>query len=236
MSRADSSLGRFYPSFLRNRIVPDRHAVATDEADHDSIQEQERATVSDKIGASDLGSLLKLKRDKEEEKEEAWNRLGEMACFALSGFGFFETSLGTGAYSREKKASILRQGITDKDRYWDAGLRVPIGNRVAHAGASLSWGTILEGSQSDDALLLLDCGPYTMDAYDAFVPDAKKLEMRGNQPLTMGRFQRCAKQHTDLFCLIYGEQNRKERMDALETTASLGETQPGLFHVDFLCQ
>ena len=75
-----------------------------------------------------------------------------------------------------------------------------------------------------------------MDSYDAFVPDAKKLEARAKLPITLGRFQRCAKQHTTLFCLIYGEQHRKERLDALETMVSLGETQPELPHVGFLRQ
>ena len=135
-----------------------------------------------------------------------------------------------------KKASILRQGVTDKDRYLDDGLRVTIGNRVAYAVAALAWGTIFGGAQCEETLLLQDCGPYTMDAYEAFVPDAEKLEARANLPVTLDRFQRCAKQHTISFCLIYGEQHRKERLDALETMASLGEAQPELAHVDFLCQ
>ena len=111
-----------------------------------------------------------MKRGKEEEKEDVWNRLREMACFALSGFGFFETSLVTCTYNRAKNASIIRQGVTDKDRYWDSGLRAPIGDRVSHDGAALSFGTILGGAQNDESLLLVGCGSLAVHAYDAIAP------------------------------------------------------------------
>lgn len=69
-SKIDSSLGRFYPIFLRMRVVPDRHDVVTGEVDHDLIQGQESLSPSDKIGASDLGSLLKMARGKEEKRKK----------------------------------------------------------------------------------------------------------------------------------------------------------------------
>lgn len=125
----------------------------------------------------------------------------------------------------------MRTGL----RFWDIGLRGPVGNRVAHAGASQTWGAILGGVHSEDKLLSQDCGLYAVDAYDAVSPYAKKLEARAKLPVKLDRFQRCAKQHTILFCLIYGEQHRRERLDALDTMVSLGETQPELAHVDFLC-
>ena len=156
--------------------------------------------------------------------------------FCAIRFWVFRNLPGHRYIQQGEKASILRQGITDKGRFWGDGLRAPIGNRVAYAGAALAWGTILGGAQCEDTLLLQYCGPYTMDAYEASAPDAKKLEARAKLPVTLDRFQRCAKQHNILFCLIYGEQRRKERLDALETMVSLGETQPELPHVDFLCQ
>ena len=73
-------------------------------------------------------------------RDETRARLAEMAGFPMGGFGFFKTRLGMGAYSRERKAAILRQFTTDKDALWGGGLRVPIGNRIAHAAAALNWG------------------------------------------------------------------------------------------------
>ena len=49
------------------------------------------------------------------------------------------------------------------------------------------------GTQNDEALLSVDCGPFDADALDALAPDAKKLETRlkpprGNRPFpTMGK-------------------------------------------------
>ena len=65
-SKTDSSMRRFYPIFLRRRVVPDRHAVATDDVGRDIIQDQESLS-SGKIGASAQGSLLRTKMGKEEE-------------------------------------------------------------------------------------------------------------------------------------------------------------------------
>ena len=56
------------------------------------------------------------------------------------GFGFFQTRLGMGTYNRERKETALRQFATDKDALWGGGLRVPVGNRIAHAAAALTWG------------------------------------------------------------------------------------------------
>ena len=56
-----------------------------------------------------------MKRGKEEQ-DEVWSRLGDMACFALSGFGFFETSSGTGTTTDGKRHlsyAMARQIRTD---------------------------------------------------------------------------------------------------------------------------
>ena len=47
-----------------------------------------------------------------------------------------------GTYNRERKATTIRQFTTDKDPLWAGGLRVPIGHRIAHAAAALTWCTI----------------------------------------------------------------------------------------------
>ena len=106
-SRADSSLGKFYPNFLRKRLVPGRRAVVSDDVGPEIAHDQEGDLTSERIGSGDFGALINMSRGKQEEEEEVWSRRNEMSCFALSGFGFFETSLGTGAYSRENRASIL---------------------------------------------------------------------------------------------------------------------------------
>lgn len=43
-------------------------------------------------------------------------------------------------YSKEGKASLSRQGLTESDRIWDIGTRDPDGTRIAHAAATLQWG------------------------------------------------------------------------------------------------
>ena len=229
-----ATLDQYYPSFLRRHGSTSRHQVVADEVDRELLLDSDGRNPLP--GDSDLSTLIAMKKEKDDEKEDVWNRLTEMTTFALTGFGFFKTSLGTGTYKRERKASSLRQGITDKDRFWDKGLRVPIGNRVAHASAALTWGCLAEKTAAEDALVLADCAPLTADAYDAFTPDSKKLEPRGKAPVTIDRLSRCAKQQIELFCMCFGEEHRKERVDALEIMVQLHETQPELFTVQFLNQ
>ena len=227
-------MGQYYPSFLKRHGSTSRHQVVADEVDRELMLDA--GGKNPLPGESDLSALIAIKKEKEDEKEDVWNRLTEMATFALTGFGFLTTSLGTGAYKRERKSSSLRQGITDKDRFWDSGLRVPIGNRVAHASASLSWGCLSEKTAAEDALLLSDCAPLSTDAYEVFAPDAKKLEPMGKPPVAIDRLSRCAKQQIELLRICYGQEHRKERMGALGIMSQLHGTQPELFTVSFLNQ
>ena len=103
-------------------------------------------------------------------------------------------------------------------------------------GASLNWGCLSESTAHDDAILLGDCTPFTLDSYESFVADGRKMEPRGKTPLTIDRLTRCAKQHIEIFCLIYGKEHRRERKDALEVMIELHESQPDLFAISFLCQ
>lgn len=75
-------------------------------------------------------------------------------------------------------SSILRQSATGRDRFWDSGLRVAFGQRTAHSIASLTWGTLTDGSQEDDISTLPDCAPYTLGAYESFAPDAENMSFR----------------------------------------------------------
>lgn len=130
-----------------------------------------------------------------------------MICSIL--FWILRNPLCRGEYDSELNPSILRHVVADKDMRRGDGIRVPIGNRGAHAGAALAWGALLDGVQSDESLLLADCWPFAADAFDAIVPEAKKLAQLGKQPVAIGRFRRRAKQSNNMFFFfIYGEQSR----------------------------
>lgn len=86
----------------------------------------------------------------------------------------------------------------------------------------MNWGTLSDSTASDDAILLGDCAPHTLDSYESYVADRKKLESHG--------------QHTELFGLLYGKERREERRDALGIMIELREYRPDLFTIAFLCQ
>ena len=86
---------------------------------------------------------------------------------------------------------------------------MPISTRFAHGGAELSWGTLSDTTAADDAILLGDCTPHTVDSYESYIAASKKMEPRGKAPLTIDRFTRCAKQHTELFGSLYGKEHCK---------------------------
>ena len=91
------------------------------------------------------------------------------------GFGFFETRSAMGAYNRERKAAILRKFTNDKDAIWGGGLRVPIGNRISHDAASLTWRTTNTDKPGGDVLTLPDCKPVSYESYDSFTADGGNL-------------------------------------------------------------
>ena len=137
------ALANFYPDFLRKRVTPARHSVVADQVDKELLLTATEPVVGGRefSGLSEeIREFIKTTKEGNTGKDETWTRLTEMTGFSLGGFGFFQTRLGMGTYNRERKATILRQFATDKDALWDSGLRVPIGNRIAHAAAALTWG------------------------------------------------------------------------------------------------
>ena len=122
-----------------------------------------------------------MKAEKDESKDEPWTRLNELSTFALCGFGQFEASLGVGVYNKERKASLLRQGLTERDRLWDQGIRAPIGNRIAHGAATMMWGTTTSENIDDNALLVTDFMAWAQEIYEKFQPEGKKKEPRKKQ-------------------------------------------------------
>ena len=170
----------------------------------------------------------------EDDKEDVWSRLTELATFALVGFGFFSCKIGTGAYNRERKSTVLRQTTEDRDSSWDVGVRAPFGNRLAHASAALTCGGLSDTAVSEDTVMLSDCYPRSQEIYDVFAPNGKKYEARGKQPETLGQFLRCAKQHIILRCLLFGQEHREERTQAMLVLERLHESHPDLFALSII--
>ena len=149
------------------------------------------------------------------------------------GFGFFSTKLGMGTYNKERQAAILRSFSTDKDALWGDGLRVPIGNRLARAAAALTWGTITPDKPAEDTVLLSDCVPHSAESYDAFAPDAKKLESRGKTPQTVDMFVRAAKQQVLLFALFFGKEHSPGRLEVISIFHQIHGARPEVLPLHF---
>lgn len=114
-----------------------------------------------------------MEKEKADGKEDVRNRLAAMATFAPDGCGFPKTSLAPCTYKRER-GSPLRRGITDKARFWEKGLRVPLGNRVAQESAALTWCWLDVKTSDGNALLVADFDPLSICAYELFTLDSKK--------------------------------------------------------------
>ena len=87
-----------------------------------------------------------------------------------------------GTYNRERKAAILRHLNNYKDALWGVGFRAPIGNRIAHAAAALTWVTLNTEKPDDEAITLADCIPQSYESFESFTPDGKKNEAMGKPP------------------------------------------------------
>ena len=69
------------PRFIRRKSAPAGHQVASGEIDSEMYDRLD----GDIMNLKDLSSWLKAEKD--EGKDEPWTRLGELATFALCGFG-----------------------------------------------------------------------------------------------------------------------------------------------------
>ena len=159
--------------------------------------------------------------------------VSELSTFALCGFGQFDAKLVIGVYNKERKATLQRQGLAERDRLWGRGARVPSGTRIAHSSSTLHWGSLSAGGISDDALLVGDFLPWSQDSYDKYQPHGKKNEARRKQNLSIEKFTKAGKQHTLVFSLLYGKEHYKERYDCLMELERLREAMPELSTVDF---
>lgn len=139
------------------------------------------------------------KHKTENEDKEARERLAAMTIFPLGGFGFFNTRLGMGTYNLGRKTTIPRRYDTAKDALWGAGLRAPIGNRIARDAAALTLGTLNADRPVGEFVTLGDCIPRSADTYDAFAPGGKKYEPLGKSHHTIGTSVRSFKGSKELF-------------------------------------
>ena len=106
----------------------------------------------------------RTKGGEEEGRDEPWARLSEMPTFALCGFGQFNAVLGIVFYNKEDKYSLSRQRITERDRLWDMGCRVPISNRISTPAARLQRGAMRSINIPDGTLLVGGILPWSLDA------------------------------------------------------------------------
>lgn len=116
-----------------------------------------------------------------------------------------------GTYNRERKAAILRQFNTDKGSLRGADLLVPIGNRIAHAAAALTWGTLNADNPDEDTVTLADCIPHSYESYESFTHDGKKSDTRGKSPQTVDMFARAAMPQVELSALFFGREHSQGR-------------------------
>ena len=108
------------PKFARRRSAPANHQVVSDEVDAEMYDGSDS-------GISSMKGLAEwLKEEKDESKDEPLTRLRELSAFALCGFGQFDAPLGIGVYNKERRASLLRQGLTERGRLRGRGVRLPV--------------------------------------------------------------------------------------------------------------
>ena len=170
------------PRFIRRMSAPAGHYVATDEVDAEMYDKGEK----DILNVKDISTWLKAEKD--ETKDELWTRLADLARFSLCGFGKFDSSLAIGVYNKDRRTTLLRQGGTERERLWDLGARVPGGNRISNGVASLQRGSLPTENIPDEALLVSDFLPWSLDAYEKFQPVDKKMELRQKQWVGIGKF------------------------------------------------
>ena len=114
------------PRFIRRSSVPAGRQVVSDEVDAEMYDKAD----GDILSFKDLSSWLKSEKD--ENKDEPWARLNELATFAMCGHGQYSASLAVGVYGKETKSTLQRQGLTERDRLRGQGVRVHIETRIAH--------------------------------------------------------------------------------------------------------
>ena len=175
-------------------------------------------------------------RERGEKKAGGQCKTDQFAAVALRGFGLHKTILGTGAYGTELEQVIRRQGKSERGRLWNKKLRVVIANRIARAASCGRFGHHPGEGGDDVSIATADCFPLGGAKYKGYVCDGEKLEEKGKEPHTLGYFASAAKQQVRLFCLLYGEEHRDGRLDALKHLRKSHDEKPELPTAHFIVE
>ena len=171
------------------------------------------------------------------DREKAQNgihKIDEFTVVALRGFGKYKTVLGTGTYGPELEQCLRRQARSEKDKLWQEKIRFILTNRIARGASTGRFGSFEGEGGEETSITLADCFAVDAVKYRAGTWDGTRLEEKKSEPHTMSCFISSAKQQIKLFCLLYGEEHREERKNALKKFQKLHEEKPDLFTVAFL--
>ena len=216
------------PILIKGRYSTATHQVVTDEVGAETFDDPE----SDIRSLNDLSAWAK--REKEASEDEPWARLNELGTFALCRFGLRTAFLGIGVYNKERMASTLRQGLTERGRMWGIGVRVPIGDRIAHGSETTHRGAASGDNIPEETIVAPDFIPISQDFRDRFQPDGEKFDPRQKNALSIERWVRADKQHTLMFGFLHGKEQAEERAGCIMQFARIHEARIDLFTVDFL--
>ena len=160
----------------------------------------------------------------------------QLTVCALRGFGLRKITLGTNTYGPELESCLRRQARSERDRLWHDKLRIPITNRMAKAAASGLFGNVASGGTDEITVTLGDCIAMDASRYRAHRWDGEKIEPANKEPQTMACFVGAVKQQIKLYCLLFGEEHKRERKKALKHLIWLHDQKPELFTVAFLVE
>ena len=226
----DTLSGSLYPELLRRRFSPPRHQADTEEIDRELLITEDKDSEESPLA----DALVKKPNTIEDEKEDARSRLNELTTFALVGSGLCARKVGTGTYNRERKSTVFRQDITDRDSLWGPGIRAPPRGLFSNASAALTWGCLQASNVPGYVALLSDFHPKPQESYDPFAPTGKKYGPRNKKPDIVDLFLRCDKRHIGIRCMIYGKEHRAERIHDIHTVGRLREAHADLFTIPVL--
>ena len=187
--------------------------------------EGEYGSILDRLGAIS---------DREVKTTAGYSKIDEFVVCALRGFGLHKTALGTGTYGAELEQCLRRQARIQRDRLWQEKIRFLITNRIAKGCSTGRFGMFDGEGGEDVCVALADCFPLDAAKYRAGTCGGAKMEEKKSDPHTMSCFVSSAKQEIKLFCLLYGEEHKRERKAALRQFKQLREEKPDLFTANML--
>ena len=174
--------------------------------------------------------------EKEERKSGPPSKVEQLTVCALRGFGLHKVMMGTNTYGPELESCLRRQARSERDRLWHAKLRIPITNRIAKAASSGLFGNVASEGTDEITVTLGDCIAMDASRYRPHRWDGEKIEPANKEPQTMACFIGAAKHQIKLFCLLYGEEHKRERKKALKHLIWLRDQKPELPTVTFLVE